>query len=102
MGNESSDRTGDALRDAATDMRADWPWYADAMLVMLNGLHTLAVRGGPDGNEARSVLEHAERVAQGERDSVETLLPSETRRSGSRSATRNPMMVMVTDVASRT
>ena len=76
MANESTDRTGDVLRDAATDLRADWPWYADALLVMINGLETIAMRSmGPDSYEAASVLEHAKRVAQGERDSVEPLLP---------------------------
>lgn len=73
---ESRDRTGDILRDAADDLRDDWPWYADALLVMLNGLRTIAGRSvGPDAREAASVLEHAERVAEGERDSVEPLLP---------------------------
>jgi hypothetical protein len=73
---ESGDRTGDVLLDAANDLRDDWPWYADAMLVMRNGLETIANRSvGPDAREARSVLDHAERLVRGERDSVEPLLP---------------------------
>ncbi len=70
-----ADRTGDVLLDASNDIRDDWPWAADAILVMREGLTILANRGGPDAHEAERILEHAERVAQGERDSVEPALP---------------------------
>ena len=52
------------MRDTADDLRDDWPWYADALLVMLNGLRTeIAGRSvGPDAREAASVLEHAGNV----------------------------------------
>jgi hypothetical protein len=62
----STDRTGDILHDATVDLESDWPWYADAMRVMHEGLKGIIERGGDDADAARDTLRRAELAAQGE------------------------------------
>jgi hypothetical protein len=65
MTTESNNRTGDILHDAATDLEPDWPWYADAMRAMHDGLKAIVERGGDEALAAQDVIERAERLAQG-------------------------------------
>jgi hypothetical protein len=55
--------TTDVLRDAASDIENDWPWYADAMRIMQEGLQSMAET--QVGDLAREVLRRAVEAAQG-------------------------------------
>lgn len=66
MANESNDRTGDVLHDAAVDLMSDWPWYADAMRAMHEGLKGIVERGGDEADAAKAIIARAELAAQGE------------------------------------
>jgi hypothetical protein len=62
---ESTDRTGDILRDAADDLQNDWPWYADAFRTMHECLRSMAEIPGEAGERAKAAIVAAEQAAQG-------------------------------------
>lgn len=65
---ESRERTGDVLMDAADDIQADWPWYADAMRTMHECLKSMAEAPSEPqdmSRRAREAIRRAEEAAQG-------------------------------------